>query len=808
MSQQVQSVEAARQAHKWLVNSELYRNIIDQAGGYDSKIHPSENTSLATHIINAVTVAVNSFVYESFSPEESISEYEEDIRVLAAATALHDTNKFVREAYGFDADGNTRQAFDVYFGEHDELDIDGDAFGIESNFLGNGYREDLLYLVQRCEIGEDSTETRRTDTDFRGLERYSRIGDQVASIAQREDIHAVGKKLQQKFDSDDVHLLEFTTIEQPVLNNLLIGAVKQAILGRESGNTHGVTIGSSRDAVVYLGDEISRSELKSRVADIIVQRVSEFGFSCKLTWNSFDYDVLSEISIPVESKKQIIAEEFRQLLNDGTAGVEAFQQIPEAFDQYFPPLAKAMYLDRKDDFADPEVQDAYDRIYDEQGGQKVKIHFIAYLIKNYTDHAEFLREFSDEIRPDLHSDLEAEIDVIDIAIDRFFESQDIRSLGSKGSMCFLCGKDAESKYQKGLSGVYRTQEYSRRLPPHEKYKSICAVCNLEYALFSDICDRSEVSTNLSIEVAYFYFDEFLGDIQLYRGRRMGNIIQDETIDIDDPEITTSLLDPQYFLQPFFVLNDNHRMSVIRQIMRTARQSGMKVVIGRAFTRFDASDAVFIDQQPTRVQELLGLDEVERLGPLPGFIDDTTDSHLERSLSLFNLISMIGREAGLPNPYLELDRDTFHSIVNFAVVNHDRATVLSELQQYLEAYHSDTLMKMKTIAERGLDLFGKQYDSKYKKTKIFRTALDAFLSGKSQNMADEQVLSYVESQVYVAADREDYAGQVTTEQAEAFVESIQSYLVTNDLDDLKKLSDWEDALVNSYYYAYDQLLYDN
>jgi CRISPR-associated protein Csc3 len=26
--------------------------------------------------------------------------------------------------------------------------------------------------------------------------------------------------------------------------------------------------------------------------------------------------------------------------------------------------------------------------------------------------------------------------------------------------------------------------------------------------------------------------------------------------------------------------------------------------------------------------------------------------------------------------------------------------------------------------------------------------------------------------------------------------------------LKKLSDWEDALVNSYYYAYDQLLYDN
>jgi len=40
-----------------------------------------------------------------------------------------------------------------------------------------------------------------------------------------------------------------------------------------------------------------------------------------------------------------------------------------------------------------------------------------------------------------------------------------------------------------------------------------------------------------------------------------------------------------------------------------------------------------------------------------------------------------------------------------------------------------------------------------------------------------------------------------------VEAIQTYLTENDLYDLKKLSDWENALVNSYYYAYDQLLYD-
>ena len=375
-------------------------------------------------------------------------------------------------------------------------------------------------------------------------------------------------------------------------------------------------------------------------------------------------------------------------------------------------------------------------------------------------------------------------------------------------MCFLCGEEADADYQKGLSGVYRTQEYSRRVPPHAKYKSICEVCNLEYALFSDVCERSDVSTNNAVEVAYFYFDEFLGDVRV-RGRRSGSVIQDETIDIDDREVTTSLFRTQYFLQPFYVLGDNHRMAVVRQVMQAAQGSGMKVVIGRPFTRFESADTVFADEESTRPQELLGLDEVDRFGPVPDFVEgEPTHSHFQRALALFKIMSMVGQDANMRNQYLQLDRDSFHSIANFAVVNHDNATNLSDLREYFETYHSRELMEMNTIAGRGIDLFGKQYDSKYKKTKVFREALDAFLSGKNQNMPDKQLVEHVASQVYAAADREDYAGHVETEQAEAFVEAIRSYLVENDLYDLKKLSDWEDALVNSYYYAYDQLLYDD
>lgn len=808
LSQSNQSAEAARTAHEWLVGSGLYTNVIDSAGQYDSKIETEENTSLAAHILNAVTVAVNSFVYEAFSPGDDIEDYEEDIKVLAAATALHDTNKYVQEAYGFDTDGNTEAAFAVYFGEHDDIDNEGDSFDIEDDFLGTGYRDDLLYLVQRCEIGEDSTESRQTKTDFRGLERYCRIGDQVASIAQRDGVRDVSQKLAEKFGEDEAHLLTFSALEQPVLNDLLIGSVKQVIAGEDDGNVYGVVIGSTPESVVYLGDEVDSDDLEYRASELIPERVSEFGFSCKLNWNSFDYDILGEIGIPVEDKEDIIAEAFHELLHDGTAGVEGFEHIPEDFDEYFPVLAKAIYLDGRDEFSDSDVQDAYDQIYEEQGAQKSKIHFIAHLIRHHEQYSDFLGDLSEEVRPALHNDLEPESEAIGTAVERFFGVGDMRSLGSKDEMCFLCGEETDVPYQKGLSAVYRTQEYSRRVPPHDKYKSICEVCNLEYALFSDVCDRSNVSTNNSVEVAYFYFDEFLGDVRV-RGRRLGSVIQDDTIDIDDREVTTSLVDPQYFLQPFYVLGDNHRMTVVRQIMRVAQQSGMKVVIGRPFTRFDGADTVFTDEEATRPQELLGLDEVKRFGPLPDFVEsDQADSHLRRALALFKIMSMVGQDANMRNPYLQLDRDTFHSIANFAVINHDNATNLSDLREYFQTYHEHELMEMNTVAERGIDLFGKQYDSKYKKTKVFREALDAFLSGKNQNMSDEQLVEYVESQVYAAADREDYAGHVETEQAEAFVEALRSYLVENDLYDLKKLSDWEDALVNSYYYAYDQLLYDN
>lgn len=798
---------AARHAHGYIVESPLVENIIEHAGAYDAKTAPDETTSLAAHLINAITIGVNTFVYTAVSNGHEFEALEEDVTVLAAALALHDTNKYVLEAYDIETDGNTSEAFEAYFANGDDFDIE--------KFLGTGYRDDLHYLVQHTEVNEDSRETRGTPTDFVGLERYCRAGDQIASAILRDGVEAGYTTLQKKFDTDTVHRFDCHAIEQPILNDELLGATKEVISGEDGEAEYGVVVGSTDETILYLGEPVDRDEIQTRMHARLSEQLIEsdrYSFSCKLNWNSFDYDILAEFALDPALKEEIIAQTFRDLLHDGTAGVEGFERIPKAFDEYFPILAKALYIDGKSEFNDEDVQEVYDRICDREGPQKVKVHFIAYLIRHFDEHRAFLEALAEEIRPELHTDLEPESDAIGTAVDRFFDPLSGVELPGKDQMCFLCGGQTDTSYQKGHSAVYRSYEFSRRIGPHGEFKQICEVCNLEYALLADLCDRHDVGLNSKVDVAYYYFDDFVGDIRL-RSDRIG-LQQGQMPDLGDTKVRASLVGPQYYVQPFrfgghpSMADKNHRMVVVRQLLQAAQSTGMKIVLGRPFTRFTSSNAAFLDEDPIREQELLHLDEADRFGPLPEFIDrddDHEESHLRRSLELCRLISIIGQQAGMNNPYLQLEQDTFHELTDFALTNYENAIWRDELREYIESYHTQQFMDMKTVAQRGIDLFGEQYDSKYKKTKVFREAIEAFLSAKSQGLDEAGTLSYVEAQVYDAADREDYAGYATTDEAEAFVEAIRSYLRANDLYELKKLSDWENALVNAYRYAYEQRL---
>lgn len=784
----------AREIQAGFFNTEPYvpQKIIENAGKYDGKY--ATNVSLASHIINATLVGVNCYAYDKFiQDEEEVND--EELRVLFSALALHDVNKYVNEKYGWNKEGNDEEVLEKYF--------EDDDFGIEDFLRGGDYFDDLLYLIQRTEVKEDSTSSRGIRTKFRHLAPYCRRGDAVASRITKEDIHSGTEYLKRQYsalDGEHVHLLEYTAIEQPILNELLISSVKSYIAGEENNEPQGVIIGSTNGAVLYLGEKLERDEVKDEAEEILGKTITNrFKFSCKLSWNSFDYDILSEINIPYEEKKAIIAEEFERLLKKGSAGVEAFEYVSDEFREYLPTLGQAIYQNRQREFEDPEVQKEFNQILDEQGPQKLKIHFIAHLLETYPSHREFLKSFKKRIEPKLREKLEPESDALKSATNRFFGENTSERVTSKENMCFLCGREAEKGYQKGHEAFYRSQSYSRRVEPHEKFKNICEVCNLEYALLADTCRRNDINLRNDVEVVYFYYDDFVGDLRLY-DELASPMIQGETTVMDEPNPSTGLFSPQYHIQPFYVIDRNHRLNMVRETFKTIKKSGMKAVIGKPFSRFYASKYIFEDEEAIRQEETLNISKLERY------------ENLERPLNLFDIMATVGAEADLNKSFLELDRDDFHSIVDFVVKNHDsdqplrNTSKFKKASQYIQKYQGDELMNMKEVAASGINLFGKQYDSKYKKTKIFRECLDSFLSGMSQGMNEDVLVEHVAGQVYDAAKREEYAGHVEYEETMEFVKSVQSYLKKNDLYDLKRMSDWENALINSYYFVYDQIIY--
>ncbi len=778
----ISGIELVNKIHSNIFETEpkILENVIKKTGRYDGKY--SSNISLASHIINTALIGVNTYAYDKFVLNDE--EYdEEEFKILLSALVLHDANKYVNEKYEWNKDKNDREVLEKYF-EEDDFEV--------NKFLDGDHFDDLLYLIQRSEVKEDSRETRGIKTEFRHLDRYCRIGDGTASKILDEGVQGGKKYLEKKYlssEGKDVHLLEFVSVEQPILNDLLISSVKSYIAGK-NGSPKGIVLGSTNEAILYLGIELSEDDLKSKIKEILGEIISErFDFSCKLGWNTFDYDILAEIDIPLDEKKRIITEEFMNLLKKGAAGVEGFENIPKDFRKYLPFLGKSIYLDGKKTFEDSEVQKAYDNILEEQGPQKTKLHFIAYFLETYPEHEPFLNNLKKEIESSFEKDLKPNSDAIKTIVDSFFGDEGSKKAPSKENMCFLCGRESETKYQKGHEAFYSTQSYSRRTKPRKKYKHICEVCNLEYALLADICEKDEINLRNDVEVAYFYYDDFIGDIRLHE-ERSASIIQGDTTVMDEPDPSIDLISPQYHLQPFYVVNKNHRMSIIRECIETIQESGMKVVIGKPFSRFRTSSYVFEDEEPIRKEESLSIDKINRF------------EDLNRPLELFDIMSSFSTT---DNPYLELDRDDFHNIADFAVVsdfNHQQ----SKLVDYLKTYHGESMLEMKKIAENGMELFGKQYESKYKKTKIFRECLDSFLSGMSQGMKDEVLIEHVAGQIYDAAKREDYAGHVDYEDTIDFVKSVKNYLEENELYNLKRMSDWENALINSYLFAYDQLLY--
>lgn len=829
-----QAVRISRDVHRNFIGSSqtpgdatevagLASKIIEQAGGHLGKYEPP--VSLSTHIINTVVVGLNAYVYDTVVRAGEQPEPEKGL-LLMTALSLHDTNKYVEQEYEPDLDtsANSQAVLEYYFEQ-------GDDFGIREVLPGETEAElkqdvtDVMWLVQRTESKEDAVNTRGEATRrVRGLDRYCRMADGFVSKVGREGLAAGSEWLEGWYASDDgahVHYHRFTGLEQPILNDHLLALAKAAVGdGRElridvNGEIRGVLLGATPNSIAFLGRPVERSALRAEVEDLLMERITEkHEFDCKTEWRSFDPDILAELGIGYETKHEIIAEGYADTLVRGSGTDYEFEQIPDDFRAFLPELAHLVFESQEFETAFkglselPQLREQV-RESDEYNNQTCKIGFLAELLRRYTGAVDDeydpetldreLEKVKERVHPDLAANLEPQADAGAKAVDRFFESglATAEDLPSGGEMCFLCGRPAGTEYKKGRDAFYGTNKFSRRVPPEGQYKRICPVCNLEHALLKDSCERRDVRVGEDTEIAYVYYDEFLAGLNIGQHRIYDLMDEESGYDVADPDLIANSMRPQYHLQPFYAGGENGRLSAIRTLLEDLVARGLKVVVGKPFTTFQPRSALLADLSPGRRQVAFGADEVRTAGDR------------RQVTALLDLLGQVAGESqqldGL-NAFISVPNDRFRELADLLVQHTEwYSGVREQAVEYFTKHNPEPYMLMRKVAQNGLELYGEQYDSRHKKTKIFREAIDATLDGLSREKDSEELREHVAGQVYKTARTEKYAPRTTTEKAEQFVDSLFSFLEEEGSFDKAALSRRRNMLTNTYLFTYDQLL---
>jgi len=837
--------EPAENLRKRIVGSEektspgtlpgLAGRLMTEAGDLPGKYDPP--VALSTHVINTIVTGVNAYVYDRVVRDEGHVEKEPPL-LLIAALALHDANKYVEGAYDvdFDTDDNTEEVLDFYFEQ-------GDDFGIERVLPGETEAEleldiaDVKWLVQRTETKDTTRSTRGKSTQrVRGLERYCRIGDGFVSKVGTDGLDAATDWLEQMFEESDdsgphVQYVEFSSLEQSVLNSHLITAAKEIIRGNDefsdeldSPPTRGLILGSTPDSVAYLGHEIGERDLRDAVERVLMTRITEeHEFNAKTEWRSFEYDILAEVDIPFEKKREIIADGFADTLARGSGTDHEFETVPDRFKEHLPEAAKVVFRDQNYDEAFEEYP-SLGRLWEQVDTSEDynsftrKIGFLAELLRRYMgsvddgyDYEEVRAELaglSEANRDALREDLEPDSSVGRIAVDRFFEgglATDLE-LPATEDMCFLCGRPAAQEYKKGNNAFYGTQSYSKRVPAEANYKKICPVCNLEHAILRDTVEDHDYNADEDIKIAFVYYDDFVADLSVRGSNDASGLIRALQGDEDDEELRAAIADPelvassfsrQYHLQPLYVDGENARLRQVREVLVDLVTRGFKVVIGKPFAGFSPQRALFADLNPTRRQTAYGADRAASF------------TELARVVRLFEILREVAERSDYQSgrEMTQIQRDGFQTIADLVARKSEYGYSVREVaHDHFIQTHKEKYMLMRDVAQKGLDLYGREYGSRHKKTKIFRRAVDATLDGLNRGMSEEQLHEHVTGQVYKAATADaEQDHYVQPEQAEAFVTSLFELLRENDELNKGGLSQRRNTLSNTYLFTYDRLL---
>lgn len=779
---------------------EVGDNIINELGGTDAKYNAS--VSLAAHTVNACFIGSSMYFFDKLVREDlepqDLDIYE--VRLLLSALALHDVNKIVSYTEEEYIQNNSKDVLKKYF-EDDILGIQEyltDDDEVES--LPDSQFDDLLYLILKTEVKEDDWETREIETEYQNLQKYCRAGDAISSALSVDGLQSGIENIEREFfdmESTPVQHLSFEQLQQPLIMNVLLQQAKEIV------SQHGIILTTSPTDIVYLGNKLDKNELKEQLLDKFGEELGNIDPSFKAKWDSINYDSLVYMPIPFGQKRKMVAEKYKKtVLEQGQAtdrdDFDGFDEsaFPDNYIDIIPEALHKLYVEKDEDFDGRRLREMWDELTDIHGKRKAKVAFFENTVEQFEIYESELRDISDQYKDSMRKALETKGDIGNKLVSTFLglsKNNDELEVPPADRQCFLCGMFTDINYEKGQKGFYGGRSFSRKTKPNQEKKKICPECNLEYSILSHMLQERGYSLNADIGLAYLYYDEFVPSLEMFSRQIEG--LEDD-FDLDDPEPAIDLMSQQYHIKPFYLGDQNDRLNITRDMLELVNKTGMKATIDTPFSSVNIRDEVFYDSNPNRYQETSDIATVERFGDVKRALD-----FLDIGLKI-----QLNNENGINKGFIQI-RDDPHVIAHEAAkhLNINNPNIQKLIMDYLHTYHEETAMMMNDIAESGEQLYGKSYDSKHTKTVVFRETLDALLDGLNRGMDRDELVEFAAGRAYAYAERQEYTGVVKSEDAKEFVELIIKYLDEHGFLDVEKLSDSQNALIDTYLFAYEEVI---
>lgn len=754
-------------------------NVINHTGGYDGKYNSI--VSLSSHILDVSIIGMKTYMYD----KDDINE--EDIDILSCALTLHDLDKVMYYKLDIDKEHTDKELLREYF-EYDWFGII-DYLGKHSNNPVDEYFDIIYYLIKRTEKRDSIDNLPNVPIKYRQMSKYCELSDSTVSI---DDVSDKYNNLLNYYSEDYVHTINITRSSRPIIHFLVLDSIKNTIIN----NTNNIIIGNTDTDIIYIGNNINIDKYKDDIINDVSESIkNRFDFNCKATGQILNYNALPIVDIKYNDKKDIIRSEYiDNTIKRETWGTKKHENIPEEYKEYLPVILHRLYVLKDYDFDNDTLNEYMDNIKDEYHGSKYKVKLIHKVLDNYDEVGdEFItecKEYEDDLKETLLSDNNIIENVVDTILGNDYQEDII--IPSNDEVCYMCGKEAHNKYQGNT--LFTTEGYSKRTEYEQKYKNICDTCLTSNAIFNDIVDKSEAYGD-DIIMVYFYYNTFTSSLSEVSDKMTTEIL-DGTLAFDDSEDgigAITLYNPTVHIQPITVdktsaeSEKNRKLRTVKNILERVKSTGLKVTLSTPFKPFESNDSVFVDNNSIREQNILGLKEIERY------------EDIDQKLSLLSIGNQFQGKLNENYPYQYIIPNEPENIINNSSVKFDiPPNKINNIEYYINNYNS--MSGMYELAEKGYELYGFEYDSKHKRTKVVRECLNTLIDAKQKSISRDEMITMVSGKAQSVADRMSDGNYNKTKESNEFSKVLIEY-VDDKYDNIAELTKKQNTIINTYDYAY-------